>query len=156
VRPAEESKNMQALILESMNTGAKSDVIDSCDFGDDSKLQVSLHISFRANFLHHVLQPAQQRFWGSLGGNRPRSETCGLRNGDELQPPTMTDAELKALRLYFALDLHDNQNTMGTFLKEFIKVSQTFPAPHLLRHTVSLCLRVPRAVLGPATCLYPG
>ena len=68
---------MQALIMESMNTGAKSDVMDACDFGDDAKLQ----------------------------------------------PPTMSDAELKTLRLFFALDLHDNQNTMGTFLKEFIKVS---------------------------------
>ena len=44
VPPPEESKNMQALILESMNTGAKSDVIDSCDFGDDSKLQVRLKL----------------------------------------------------------------------------------------------------------------
>jgi hypothetical protein len=77
VAPPERKKNMQALIMESMNTGAKSDVMDACDFGDDAKLQ----------------------------------------------PPTMSDAELKTLRLFFALDLHDNQNTMGTFLKEFIKVS---------------------------------
>ena len=41
----------------------------------------------------------------------------------------MTDAELKAMRLYFALDLHDNQNTMGTFLKEFIKVMSMLDPP---------------------------
>lgn len=56
------------------------------------------------------------------GASSDLEDACALGRDAVLSPPTMSEHDMRQLRLFFAVDLHNNQATMGTFTKELIKV----------------------------------